>query len=101
MKKLWYVLVILGLLLLVSPIVQPILAQADVHWSYEGEEGPEHCGDLSPEFALCGTGTEQSPVDIPSSAALNPGGITFNYQAAPLSMLNNGHTIQVIPPAGN
>jgi len=65
------------------------------HWSYEGEAGPEHWGELSPDWALCSTGMEQSPVDIPSGAELNPADITFGYDPSQLTILNNGHTIQV------
>lgn len=101
MKKFSIVSIILGLLLIVSPLTQPLLAQHAVHWTYEGAEGPEHWGDLSPDFVLCGTGTEQSPIDIPADAPENPNGITFHYQSAPLSLVNNGHTIQVVPPAGS
>jgi len=43
------------------------------HWSYDGAEDPAHWAALSPDFALCGAGHQQSPVDI----------------------VNNGHTIQV------
>src|SRR5665811_1085726 len=31
-------------------------------WSYSGSTGPEHWGDLSPEFAVCKTGKRQSPL---------------------------------------
>lgn len=65
------------------------------HWSYEGEGGPEHWGELNPDWALCSTGTEQSPVDIPSAAPLNPADIAFGYDPSHLTILNNGHTIQV------
>lgn len=95
MKKISLVLIILGLLLIVSPFARPLLAQTAVHWTYEGAEGPAHWGDLSPDYALCSTGTQQSPVDIPAAALLNPADITFNYHSAPLNILNNGHTIQV------
>lgn len=35
-----------------------------IHWTYEGEEGPDHWGDLAPDYATCGTGTSQSPIDL-------------------------------------
>jgi hypothetical protein len=56
---------------------------------------PVHWGDLSPDFAACSAGTEQSPVDIPATALVNPPGIRFNYQPSALNIVNNGHTIQV------
>src|SRR5262245_42316522 len=72
-----------------------VLAQEGVHWSYEGDTGPEHWGSLSPDFAACAKGVEQSPVDIPASAPLNAADITFSYQPSAVTIFNNGHTIQV------
>jgi carbonic anhydrase len=72
-----------------------VLAQEDVHWSYEGDTGPEHWGTLSPDFATCATGVEQSPLDIPANAPLNAADITFSYQPSAVTLFNNGHTIQV------
>jgi carbonic anhydrase len=67
------------------------------HWSYEdGEHGPESWGDLHSEFATCSTGTQQSPIDIPSH--ISPGDfgtLTFDYGPAPATLIDNGHTIQV------
>ena len=71
------------------------LAQEGVDWSYKGESGPEHWGDLSPEFAACSKGVEQSPIDIPASAPVNPADIAFNYKSKALEIFNNGHTVQV------
>src|SRR5262245_65875797 len=71
------------------------LAQEGVHWSYEGDTGPEHWGTLSPDFATCAKGVEQSPVDIPADAPLNAADIIFAYQPSAVNIFNNGHTIQV------
>jgi carbonic anhydrase len=66
-------------------------------WSYEGEKGPERWGDLDPAFALCKSGTKQTPIDLPSDApAVDPAaGLSFSYAPVPLRVLNNGHTVQV------
>lgn len=71
------------------------IASEGVHWSYSGENGPDHWGDLSPDYATCAKGVEQSPVDIPADAAVNTADISFNYQPSAVTILNNGHTIQV------
>ena len=64
-----------------------------VHWSYSGETGPAHWGDLSPDYILCKTGKQQSPIDI-SGAKPSSGSIQFKYKATPLNVVNNGHAIQ-------
>lgn len=69
-----------------------------VHWTYAGAEGPEHWGDLSPNFAACKSGRMQSPIDIASAAtglAVGAPGHGFAYQEVPLSIVHNGHTVQL------
>src|SRR5204862_1097719 len=63
-------------------------------WSYEGETGPEHWGD-SPEYATCGTGKRQSPIDLRNADRAAAPAISTRYVAAALTELNNGHTIEV------
>ena len=36
-------------------------AEAEVHWGYEGEEGPEFWADLSPDFAAFAKGSSSRP----------------------------------------
>ncbi len=69
----------------------------EVHWSYTGEEGPEHWGELSSEFVLCAEGLGQSPVDIVDSqaSAEDLPALSFSYQPTTLNEINNGHTLQV------
>lgn len=66
-----------------------------IHWTYEGEEGPDHWGDLSQEFALCSAGLAESPIDLTGTTALNLSDIEFDYTETAISIFNNGHTIQV------
>ncbi|MBK7977901.1 MAG: carbonic anhydrase family protein [Deltaproteobacteria bacterium] len=84
-------------LLLLAPASRLAAAEAAHHWSYAGETGPDHWGALEGEYGTCGLGHLQSPIDIHADAAkpsaLPP--IDFHYQAAPLSVIDNGHTIQV------
>jgi carbonic anhydrase len=65
------------------------------HWSYSGKEGPEHWGDLEPEYATCKTGQHQSPIDIHDAKKSDLPAIQFDYHAAPLRIINNGHSVQV------
>lgn len=65
-------------------------------WSYAGPRGPAHWGELDPEYALCASGHEQSPIDIRDAqrAALPP--LRFEYHLRPIgSVTNNGAAIRV------
>lgn len=68
---------------------------AAVHWGYDGSDGPQNWGNLSEAYALCGKGKNQSPINITWSADVDLDNIEFFYQNSPLSIVNNGHTIQV------
>jgi carbonic anhydrase len=96
MKKLTIVALVLMAVMALGMIgVAGAVAADEVHWGYSGETGPAHWGELSPDFATCAKGTEQSPVDIPAGAPVNPASIVFNYQPSALTIANNGHTIRV------
>ena len=64
-------------------------------WDYGETLGPNHWGNLKPEFAACKDGHRQSPIDIrnPQTADLPP--IRFDYKPSPLHIIDNGHTIMV------
>ncbi|NOZ70046.1 MAG: carbonic anhydrase [Deferribacteres bacterium] len=64
-------------------------------WGYTGENGPEHWGKLSHDFAMCEKGKSQSPVDINKTYKAELQDIVFSYKATPLKVVNNGHTVQV------
>ena len=65
------------------------------HWGYTGDAGPEHWGALAPDFKTCSFGKQQSPVDIAGPIEAKLGDLEIAYQAAPLRILNNGHTVQI------
>ena len=75
-----------------APAVAPV-AHAP-HWSYEGENGPHAWARLSPEFAKCGAGERQSPIDIREGMKLDLEPITFDYRVSSFKVIDNGHTIQ-------
>lgn len=64
------------------------------HWGYEGDTGPERWGDLQESFKACKTGHMQSPVDLGGAPAVPSMGVRTAYRPGPLTILNNGHTIQ-------
>lgn len=70
-------------------------AEEPVHWTYSGERGPENWGALSPEFAVCETGTMQSPINLADATRTELPDPQFNYEPTPLEIVNKGHTLQV------
>lgn len=63
-----------------------------VHWSYEGEGGPEHWAELG--YGLC-AGTTQSPINLTNNTTADLENIRFEYGETAVKILNNEHTIQV------
>ncbi len=71
------------------------IGMAGVHWEYSGEAGPDHWAELTPEFALCGAGRMQSPIDLGTPSAEAHVEVVAGYRSGPLDVVNNGHTVQV------
>lgn len=70
--------------------------QTAPHWSYEGAEGPQNWGKLSPDFKTCQLGVEQTPIDLGGGIkAQFDKPFALNYKAVGGVIVNNGHTIQV------
>lgn len=85
----------LNVLLLIACLTLSLLAAtvfAQEEWGYEGDTGPDAWGDVS---AVCGEGASQSPVNIADAAQTSLTPIEFHYEAVPLAIFNNGHTIEV------
>lgn len=76
-------------------------AETHPHWSYEGDKSsPEHWGELSEAFAMCGKGKNQSPVDLTDAIHVSGSSMDFRYRPAPFSIEHNGHTVQLTPEGG-
>jgi len=67
----------------------------NTHWSYTGHEGPAHWGALDPKYSTCGSGVNQSPINLTKfiESDLSPLGLA--YKSGGYEVINNGHTIQV------
>jgi len=74
--------------------VKTAYAAEGVHWSYEGQEGPEHWGSLSKENSACSAGSQQSPIDIRGAIKADLPDLGLDWKSGG-SIVNNGHTIQV------
>jgi len=72
-----------------------LLAGENIHWSYSGETGPEHWSELSSDYATCGIGVNQSPIDITDTIAAELEPLEFDYETGSVDIVNNGHTLQI------
>ena len=84
-----------------TPVKEP---KKEVHWSYAGETGAKHWGDLAPENIQCKIGKNQSPINLKEKAGVGTSGLPeldVNYRDVPLKIINNGHTVQVNYPLGS
>ncbi|MFM8866081.1 MAG: carbonic anhydrase family protein [Limnohabitans sp.] len=73
-------------------------AHAGPAWSYEGDSGPEHWGK---EFPSCAKGKTQAPLNITGPMAKTRYLLAPDYKLGELTLLNNGHTLQVSGTAGS
>ena len=85
----------------VSSLNAAIASENGSEWGYVGSGSPENWGDLSSTYSVCKTGLQQSPIDLHSAIDANLTTVEVNYQSIPLTVLNNGHTIQVNATPGN
>ena len=73
-----------------------LAAAQNTPWDYVGKRGELNWGKLDPAYQACSKGHEQSPLDIRGAhlnKALQP--IDFHYIAGPVTLVNNGHTVEV------
>jgi carbonic anhydrase len=71
-------------------------AQWKTHWDYEGPRGADHWSELDPEYAICNSGKQQSPIDIRTAKKAQLPPLQFEFKPRPLKYLqNNGATIRV------
>ena len=73
----------------------------EVHWSYEGDTGPDRWGGLDPSFTVCDAGVQQSPIDLAEAIPAGGGGLEIQWQPTDGEVVDNGHTIQVNMAEGN
>lgn len=78
-----------------------LLVGADVahgqqpHWGYAGKDGPKGWGKLDTAYSSCSLGHAQSPINITGAKKVDLPGLEFDYNAVPLNIIDNGHSIQV------
>ncbi|KAG0624049.1 hypothetical protein M758_3G219800 [Ceratodon purpureus] len=73
----------------------------EVHWDYsDGPHGPAHWHELKPEWAVCKTGKQQSPLavdpnDVVSKSSLGPLWYEYRLERTPATIVNEGHAVVV------
>lgn len=119
MKKTLYLFIFLN-----SVVLHPIQSQTDsvkknnsqpksarpAHWAYKGKNGSAKWGELSPVYALCSKGKNQSPINIIKTEVKSGDTWKFDYRKTSLKIahnehvediIDNGHTIQVTLDEGS
>jgi carbonic anhydrase len=78
-------------------------AKGKAHWGYAGAIGPDAWSKLSAEFATCGKGRRQSPIDLVDRdfSPLSLEQLKFDYAPAAFQVVHNGHTVEVRPAGVN
>lgn len=73
----------------------------EIHWGYEGIGGPHNWGKIKGEYRDCRYGKFQSPIDLNATIYADLPTLNIHYRPVPLTILNNGHTVQVNYPPGS
>ncbi|MEQ4869451.1 carbonic anhydrase family protein, partial [Escherichia coli] len=78
-----------------------VTAASQTHWGYDVSEGPAIWGKLSPEYSLCETGRNQSPVNIREAMEAHTGQLQMSWAPVKQEIINNGHTVQINTTKGD
>lgn len=72
--------------------------ETQFNYDKKGVKGPENWGKLKPEWAMCGKGKMQSPIDLTDKRVLidhNLGYLRSQYLPSNATIKNRGHDIMV------
>lgn len=70
-------------------------------WSFDGVTGPTHWSELSPDYAVCQFGIEQSPIDIVDAVKVTaPEALVINYRPVTAYAINESWTARLAFEAG-
>ncbi len=64
-------------------------------WSYAGETGPTHWGELSRDYTMCQQGMNQSPIDIVDTTFDRLFTLDFDYRPTPLKITKRNHSFEI------
>lgn len=72
----------------------------DIPWSYEGEGAPANWAKMRADYAICGAGKRQSPIDIREGIRVNLEAIKFDYTPTQFRILDTGQALRVSVGSG-
>ena len=73
----------------------PQVTDYAVEWGYDGPGGPPNWAELSEEYADCGEGKQQSPIDITGYEEGDAEPISFSYETDASAVRNSGKAVYV------
>ena len=96
----------LGILLAMAVSVMSGIVRAaepGARWNYTGDTGPAMWGTLKAEYAACGNGTRQSPIDILPASVIRARlpKLAFHYDVGHVTYLDHDDQLTVDHGAGN
>ena len=75
-----------------EPEVAEPAPPAPVEWGYGTDNGPAVWASLKPGYSLCGSGTEQSPIDLGGATPADLPDLHFEYRDVPLEVFADGRS---------
>lgn len=75
-------------------------ATPGVDWSYDGDTGPAQWGRLRPDWAVCSSGTRQSPIDLREGIKVDLEPVLFDYRSTRFLVTDTGKTLELRVGAG-
>lgn len=71
-------------------------------WAYgAGPRGPANWAALSPNYGACGSGLQQSPIDITQYYKEDQPDLALFYKPTPIDIYNNGRTLDFVYQKGS
>lgn len=82
-----------------APAVSAFDALPD--WRYEEPGGPSSWAKMRSEWAVCGDGRRQAPINISDGFLVDLPPLKFEYRPSLFRELDDGHTLSLTPGPGN
>lgn len=73
-----------------------VFAGEGAAWTYDGDSGPAHWGNLSPAYAACAKGSTQTPINVKTPLSQTKDIATIHYEPLPLDIIDDADTALTI-----